>query len=142
VYDNTSYEVGPGIAEYLADKGKEVFLVTIDSGIAMSVTEIGINKVLTARLLPKVKFINHTLIKEIDPEKVVLKNYYTGEISEIANVHNVILVTSKPPEESLYHELIGKVPELHLIGDAREAKWSVFATDEAIKDGRRIGMML
>lgn len=142
VYDNTAYEVGPGIAEYLADKGKEVFFVTIDSGIAMSVTEIGINKVLTSRLLPKVKFVSHTLLQEIDPEKVVLKNYYTGEITEIPDVHNVILVTSKPPEESLYHELVGKVSELHLIGDAREAKWSVFATDEAIKDGRRIGMMI
>ena len=142
VYDNTAYEVGPGIAEMLADKGKEVYFVTIDSGIAMSVTEIGINKVLSARLLPKVKFINHTLIQEIDPEKTILQNYYTGEITEIPDVHNVILVTSKPPQESLYHALQGKVPELHIIGDAREAKWSVFATDEAIKDGRRIGMML
>ncbi|MFA5547199.1 MAG: FAD-dependent oxidoreductase [Porticoccaceae bacterium] len=142
VYDNTAYEVGPGIAEMLADKGKEVFLVTIDSGIAMSVTEIGINKVLTARLLPKVTFINHTRIKEITPEAVVLQNYYTKEITELADVHNVVLVTSKPPAEGLYHELLGKVPELHLIGDAREAKWSVFATDEAIKDGRRIGLML
>ncbi|MBA4353615.1 MAG: hypothetical protein C0409_02875, partial [Novosphingobium sp.] len=31
IYDNTSYEVGPGVAEHLADLGKEVFLVTIDS---------------------------------------------------------------------------------------------------------------
>src|SRR3546814_4300756 len=30
-YDNTSYEVGPGIAEHLADQGKEGFLLTIDS---------------------------------------------------------------------------------------------------------------
>ncbi|KJS09738.1 MAG: hypothetical protein VR73_00815 [Gammaproteobacteria bacterium BRH_c0] len=142
VYDNTAYEVGPGIAELLADQGKEVFLVTIDSGMAMSVTEIGINKVLTARLLPKVKFINHTKIKEIAVGKTVLQNYYTKEITEIADVDNVVLVTSKPPAEQLYHALLDKVPELHLIGDAREAKWSVFATDEAIKDGRRIGMML
>lgn len=142
VYDNTSYEVGPGIAEMLADQGKEVIFVTMDSGFAMSVTELGINKVISARLMPKVKFIPDTLIEEIDPEKLVLKNYYTKEITEIADVHNVILVTSKPPHEALYHGLMGQVPELHIIGDAREAKWSVFATDEAIKDGRRIGLML
>src|SRR5690606_16089796 len=142
VYDNTAYEVGPGIAEYLADQGKEVFLVTIDSGIAMSVTEIGINKVLSSRLLPKVTFINHTLLQQIAPEKIVLRNYYSDEITEIVDVHNVVLVTSKPPAESLYHTLLGKIPDLHIIGDARESKWSVFATDEAIKDGRRIGMSL
>lgn len=142
VYDNTAYEVGPGIAELLADQGKEVFFVTIDSGLAMSVEELGINKVITARLLPKVTFIPHTKIEEIDPEKVILRNYYTQEISEIPDVHNVILVTSKPPHEELFHELQGTVPELHIIGDAREAKWSVFATDEAIKDGNIIGKML
>jgi hypothetical protein len=40
VYDNTAYEVGPGIAEYLADQGKSVTLVTMDSAMAMSVTEL------------------------------------------------------------------------------------------------------
>jgi 2,4-dienoyl-CoA reductase-like NADH-dependent reductase (Old Yellow Enzyme family)/thioredoxin reductase len=142
IYDNTSYEVGPGIAEMLADQGKEVIFVTIDSGFAMSVDELGINKVITSRLLPKVQFISHTLLQEIDPEKVVLRNYYTKEITEISDIHNVILLTSKPPHEGLYHELIDEVPELHIIGDAREAKWSVFATDEAVKDGNMIGKML
>ena len=142
VYDNTSYEVGPGVAELLANQGKEVFFVTVDSGFAMSVTELGINKVISSRLLPKVTFIPDTRIKEIDPEHVTLQNYYTGKITTLENIDITILVTSKPPQESLYHALIGKVPELHLIGDARESRWSVFATDEAIKDGRRIGLIL
>jgi len=142
VYDNTSYEVGPGIAEMLADQGKEVIFATIDSGLAMSVEELGINKVITQRLLPKIQFVNHTKLKAIAPEKCILENYYTKEITEIPDVHNVILITSKPPHEELFHELQGKVPELHIIGDAREAKWSVFATDEAIKDGNMIGKML
>jgi hypothetical protein len=142
VYDNTSYEVGPGIAELLADQGKEIFFVTTDSGIAMSVTELGINKVLSSRLLPKAEFVPSTRIKEITPEHVVLEHIYTGKITTLENVDNTVLVTSKPPQEGLYHKLLDKVPELHLIGDARESRWSVFATDEAIKDGRRIGLLL
>ena len=142
VYDNTAYEVGPGIAEFLADQGKDVTFVTIDSGFAMSVTELGVNKVITARLLPKVDFKSHTRISEITPEQVVLTNYYTKEECVLEDIHNVILVTSKPPKEELYHALIGNVPELHIIGDAREAKWSVFATDVAIKDGNMIGKIL
>jgi hypothetical protein len=146
VYDNTSYEVGPGIAELLADQGKDVIFVTADSGLAMSVTEIGINKVISKRLLPKVTFAPLTVISAIDPANVTLRHLYTGEVTVLENVDNTILVTSKPPEESLYHALVGSEagsgPEVHLIGDAKEARWSVFATDEAIKDGRRIGLLL
>lgn len=140
VYDNTSYEVGPGIAEYLADQGKDVTFLTIDSGLAMSVTELGLNKVISKRLLPKVSFLPQTQINAIDPANVTLTHYFTGEQTVLEDVDNIILITSKPPEEALYHALLSAVPELHIIGDAREARWSVFATDEAIKDGRRAGL--
>ena len=142
VYDNTAYEVGPGIAELLADQGKEVFFVTIDSGMAMSVTEIGINKLLSKRLLPKVTFLPQTAIVAIDPANVTVENVFTGARQVIDSVDNTIMVTSKPPEEGLFHALQGSGLELHLIGDAREARWSVFATDEAIKDGRRAGLAI
>ena len=142
VYDNTSYEVGPGIAELLADQRKEVIFVTADSGLAMAVTEIGINKVIAKRLLPRVTFMPQSVITEIDPANVTVTHLYTGEVSVLADIDNTILVTSKPPEEALYHALAGFGVELHLIGDAREARWSVFAMDEAIKDGRRVGLML
>jgi 2,4-dienoyl-CoA reductase-like NADH-dependent reductase (Old Yellow Enzyme family)/thioredoxin reductase len=142
VYDNTSYEVGPGIAELLADQGKQVSLVTIDSDLAMSVSETGIDKVICSRLLPKIKFIPSTRITKIEPGRVDIEHIHTRERDSIEDIQNVILVTSKPPEESLYHALQGKVSELHLIGDARESRWSVFATDEAIKDGHRLGSLL
>ena len=142
VYDNTAYEVGPGIAELLADQGKEVFLVTIDSGMAMSVTEIGINKVLAKRVLPKVTFLPQTAIGAIDPANVTLRHYSTGEETVLENVDNIIMVTSKPPEEALYHALQDSGLDVKIAGDAREARWSVFGTDEAIKDGRRAAMAL
>ena len=142
VYDNTSYEVGPGIAELLADQGKEVFFVTIDSGMAMSVAELGVNKVISKRLMPKVTFIPDTQISGIDPENVTLTNYYTGETTVLKDVHNTILVTSKPPQDGLFHTLQDSGLEVYVAGDAREAYWSVFGTDEAIKDGRRAAMML
>lgn len=142
VYDNTSYEVGPGIAELLADQGKEVIFVTADSGLAMSVTEIGINKVISRRLLPRVTFMPQSVITSIDPANVTVTHLYTGQVSVLENIDNTVLVTSKPPEEGLYHALASLGGELHLIGDAREARWSTFATDEAIKDGRRVGLLL
>lgn len=52
------------------------------------------------------------------------------------------MLTSKPHQEPLYHALEGKVSELHQIGNARESRWSVFATLEASKDGHRVEMQL
>jgi 2,4-dienoyl-CoA reductase-like NADH-dependent reductase (Old Yellow Enzyme family)/thioredoxin reductase len=142
VYDNTSYEVGPGIAEYLSDQGKDVTFVTMDSGLAMSVTELGLNKVISKRLLPKVKFFSQTELSEIDPSNVRVTHCFTGAVTVLEDVDTIILVTSKPPEEALYHSLLATEVETHIIGDAREARWSTFATDEAIKDGRRVGLAL
>ena len=119
-----------------------MFFVTIDSGMAMSVAELGVNKVISKRLMPKVTFIPDTQISEIDPENVTLTNYYTGETTVLKDVHNTILVTSKPPQDGLFHALQDSGLEVYVAGDAREAYWSVFGTDEAIKDGRRAAMML
>ncbi len=140
VYDNTSYEVGPGVAEYLVNQGKEVFLVTIDSAMAMSVTELGLNKVIARRVIPKVTFLPSTEITRIDESDVHLRHAYSGETTVLEDIHNTILVTSKPPQEDLYHALVADMPGIRVIGDAREARWSVFATDEAVKDGRRAGL--
>ena len=140
VYDNTSYEVGPGVAELLADQGKDVFLVTMDSAMAMSVTELGLNKLIARRVIPKVTFLPSTEITAIEPGNVRLKDFLTREETVLENIDNVILVTSRPPQEDLYHALVGDLPDIRIIGDARESRWSVFQTDEAIKDGRMAGL--
>lgn len=142
VYDNTAYEVGPGIAEYLANQGKEVVFVTMDAAMAMSVTELGLNKVVAKRVIPKVTFLPSTEIREITPADVRVRNVFTGEETVLDNIDNTVLVTSKPPQEELYHALLGSGIDVRIIGDAREARWSVFATDEAIKDGRRAALAL
>ena len=142
VYDNTSYEVGPGIAELLADRGKQVFLVTMDSAMAMSVTELGLNKVIARRVVPKVDFLPSTEITGIDSATVKMRDFLTREDTVLEDIDNVILVTSRPPEEQLYHALVEDMPGVRIIGDARESRWSVFETDEAIKDGRLAGLAI
>ncbi len=142
IYDTTGYEVGPGLAEKLADQGKEVTIISIDSSLGRTVSELGVNQIIALRVLPKAKFIPDCAITSISDHTVNLMNVLTYQPSAVENVDTVILVTSKPPTETLYHSLIGKVPELHLIGDARESHWNVFGTDEAIKDGKRVGVLL
>ncbi|MBN1317393.1 MAG: FAD-dependent oxidoreductase, partial [Anaerolineales bacterium] len=142
IYDGTAYVEGPGIAEMLADQGKDVTLVNIDSKMGRSVSELGIDIVMGMRVLPKAKFIPDTSITSIEDHTVYLKHELTFEPGTIEDVDTIILVTSRPPEESLYHELLGKVPELHIIGDARESRHNIFGMDDAIKDGKRVALKI
>ncbi|MDD5094778.1 MAG: FAD-dependent oxidoreductase [Dehalococcoidia bacterium] len=142
IYDTTAYVVGPGIAEMLADQGKDVTVVSIDPKMGRSVSDLGIDVVIGMRVLPKATFIPNTAFSSIDDHTVHLMNQLTFQPSAIENVDTVILVTSKPPVEALYHSLLGKVPELHIIGDARESRANIFGIDDAIKDGKRVGLLL
>ena len=67
----------------------------------MSVTEIGIKRASCKRLLPKVTFAPQTVSSESDPANVMLVHLCTGAQTVLENVDNAILVTSKPPEESV-----------------------------------------
>lgn len=142
VYDGTAYEVGPGVAEMLADQGKDVTLVNIDSRMGRSLYELGIDVVMGMRLLPKVTFIPDTSITKIENHTVYLKHEMTFMPSMVEDIDTVVLVTSRPPDDRLYHSLLGKVPELHIVGDARESRANIFGMDDAIKDGKRIALKL
>ena len=73
-------------------------------------------------------------------EQVRSRDCFAGKESVLADVDNMILITSKPPQEDRFHALVASGLDVRIIGDARVARWSVFAADEAIKDGRRAGM--
>src|SRR3546814_8386856 len=96
--------------------------------MAMSVTELGLNKVVARRVIPKVTFMPSTEITGIDEHDVHVRGFLSGEKSVLEGVDNIILVTSKPPQEDLYHALITDMSDIRIIGDAREARWSEFAT--------------
>ncbi|MBN1317390.1 MAG: FAD-dependent oxidoreductase [Anaerolineales bacterium] len=142
IYDATGYVVGPGMAEMLADQGKDVTVVNIDSKMGRTVADLGLDVVIGMRVLPKAKFIGDNAITSIDDHTISLLHQFTFQTGEIENVDTLILVTSKPPVEDLYHALLEAVPELYIIGDARESRANVWGIDDAIKDGKRTGMML
>ncbi|MCM1564382.1 MAG: FAD-dependent oxidoreductase [Dehalobacter sp.] len=142
VYDATGYLIGPGIAEMFADQGKEVTFICPDPAMAKSVHNIGVDKLVALRVLTKAQFIPNTMISGIDDHTLGLTNILTYQIDELNDVDTVILVTCRPPRDELYDELKGRVPELHVIGDANDSHWSAFCIDDAIKAGQKIGMQL
>jgi hypothetical protein len=73
---------------------------------------------------------------------VTLSNCFTDDATSTHDVDNIILVTSKPPLEALFHTLVDRGQEVQLIRRSRDLRWSVFVTDEAIKGGRWVGLAL
>ena len=60
----------------------------------------------------------------------------------IENVDTVVLVTGKRPDDALYKELKGKIPEVYIAGDCDRAPHAVFGIGEAIKSGHLVGRMI
>ncbi len=84
---------------------------------------------------------NHS-IESIDNHTINFVNVYTGEKKSIEGVDTVILLTGKRPNEELFHQLEGRVPELHIIGDASKAPLGALQLEMAIRDGDTVARLL
>ncbi|MBI4189857.1 MAG: FAD-dependent oxidoreductase [Betaproteobacteria bacterium] len=125
-------------AEYLADQGKKVEIVT---------REVTIGRGLAASFLPShyerlfkkgVKITPHSAVKEITGRTVTLFNIYTNEERKISGVDNVVLVMGNAANNELYRALKGRVKELYAIGDCVAPR----IVDRAILEGNRVGRII
>jgi len=142
VYDTTDYIVGPGLAERFAEQGKEVTLITSSSSVAESLASSFVNWTVASRVLPKVNYIRDTAITNIDNHVLSLQNRYTYEESQLDGIDTVVLVNNKIGNQDLYNNLVGKVPEIHIIGDANQAHYGNMGMDAAYKSGHTTGKII
>jgi thioredoxin reductase len=89
------------------------------------------------RLLEKgVTFISTHLVKEIKGNKAIIYNVYAPtQERTLENIDIFVLAMGKNPNDALYKELKGRVPELYRIGDCVAPR----KTQYAIWDGHMIG---
>jgi hypothetical protein len=123
----------------LADRGCKVTLVAPTPNIG------GIDQIkdmtwfhVTPRMLNKgVVLSPQTFFVMLVDKTVTLLNIHTMATWEIP-ADTVVLITGKIPNDELYNELEGKVPELYKIGEARNPH----SMGEANRDGHWIGRLL
>ncbi|WP_018213834.1 oxidoreductase [Desulfitobacterium hafniense] len=142
IFDGIGYVTGPGVAEMLADQGKEVVYVNVDPMIGRSVQLLGQHQVMALRLKEKVEFIPNNAPLAVKDHTVTLKNVLTFDITEIEDIDSVVMVASRPSRDELYHALVGKIDELHIIADAADSHWNSFGTDDATKAGHKVALKL
>jgi mycofactocin system FadH/OYE family oxidoreductase 2 len=133
VVDDDAHLRGPSAAEYLADQGKEVEIVSRLYMIAQEVDDT-LRPDLYARLFQKgVTLTPHAILREILPGKARIQHIYSKE-ERVVEIDTVILALGGQAQDGLYHALEGRVSELHLVGDALAPR----RLHDAILDATRV----
>jgi len=142
IVDETGFLVGPGIAEWLADQGKKVQLITAEPYVGSALFATLQLPWLYGRIMPKVTLTPNTAVIQIADRTLITINPHSGQQGQIEDVDTVVLVTGKRPHDGLYKSLLGQVPEIHICGDCDRAPHAVFGIGEAIKSGHRVGRIV
>jgi thioredoxin reductase len=135
--DNDAAHEAYATADYIADGGGKVQVVSRLYHAGMDLAPVHDIILYYRRLLEEgVTFIATHLVKEINGNKAIIYNVYApAQERTLENIDIFVLAMGKNPNDALYKELKGKVPELYRIGDCVAPR----KTQYAIWDGHMIG---
>jgi 2,4-dienoyl-CoA reductase (NADPH2) len=136
VIDRLGFHEATGVAEFLAEQGCEVEVVTptLYVGQDLGVTLDLENWYRTARRLGIRCTPNHSVLS-IDNGVVMALHNYSGQMVHFPKADTVVLAVHRQAEDGLYRALKGQVPELYRIGDCVAPR----RAHAAIIEGERVG---
>ncbi len=118
LFDTSAHHKGVSVAEFLADKGKQVEIATQwpSPGALLGPThQMGLHTRLMQR---KVTYTPNRLLAGIEGNTATLLNPYTMETETREGVDTLVYSTANKACDELYKALKDKVKEIHIIGDA------------------------
>jgi len=130
--------VGCEVAEYLAERGiGDITILEMLPEAARDMTPRWNRMLLLDRLATYgVKVLTSATVREILDDGVVFA--VDGADQSIKNVGRVVLAAGATPLDELSPAIAGLVDEVHVIGDAREARKALDAIEEGALLGRKI----
>ena len=145
-------------AEWLADQGKKVYLVSgyktqiwddPESALANDKNGFTARYVFMNFLRDKIEFLPYMMVKEIRQDSVVISK--TGEQypcathvrigdleDKVLDVDSVIIQLKMKPVRTWFSALENSIPETYLIGDCLEPRKAIDAMEEGARIGREI----
>jgi mycofactocin system FadH/OYE family oxidoreductase 2 len=121
-------------AEYLADQGKTVEIVTRLPYVGVHIEPFSHGPQMERLAERAVVCTPFTLVTEISGKTMDTVHSYTKISRRIENIDTVVLVMGKRANDKLYFALKNRVPELHRIGDCLAPR----KVSEAIWEGEAI----
>ena len=141
--DGSGFWHGISAAEYLAERGAAVELLTPARGIALAIPHESVAGVLGRLGSNGVRYRPLTTVTSASGSTVSLADAVTGEASEI-EAELLVVRTKLRPDDALLQELDGEVPALVAVGDcsaARRLTHAILDANTALRqfDEGRIG---
>jgi mycofactocin system FadH/OYE family oxidoreductase 2 len=127
-----------GTAEYLADHGKQVTIVTSQPQPASGIEIIDLRPTIGRLARNGVRFLPATEVRGFENGSVITFSPLLQAESRIEDVDSVVVVTGRVANDELYFALKGKVKELYRVGDAVAPR----NVEYAIWDGEMVGRRL
>jgi len=139
VIDRLGFHEATSVAEYMADQGCEVEVVTptLYVGQDLGVTLDLENWYRQARRLGIRCTPNHSVLSIADGVVTALHNY-SGQLVNFDKVDTVVLAIHRRADSALYHALKDNVPVVHRIGDCVTPRRAHAAIIEGEKAGRAL----
>ncbi len=126
-------------AEYLADEGKKVDMVTSELFIGLDLAPIGDLYQSRQRLLQKgVTFICDVRIEEVVGNEVRGRHVFGGQPIVYQDYDTIVLAMGNEADDQLYRQLKGRVKNLYRVGDCTAPR----GIGVAILEAARVGGML
>jgi NADPH-dependent 2,4-dienoyl-CoA reductase/sulfur reductase-like enzyme len=125
--------VGCETAHYLANKGKDVTIVEQLDRMAPKMGRLARGHLLRLLRDKGVTMLTSARCEEIKGDELTLT--VEGSEQRTMSADTFVLAAGFEPNESLFKEAEGEIPEIHLIGDASQPR----NLGEALRDGFRIG---
>jgi mycofactocin system FadH/OYE family oxidoreductase 2 len=137
--DYDGHHQATATAEFIADQGKEVHMLTSSLFVGQDLGPIQDMNLTRQRLLQKgVTFTTDYAAMEIKGLEVNGFNVYSNEWYTIGGYDSIVLAMGNRVEDALYKALKGKVRELYRIGDCVAPR----KIDMAILEGDKVGRLI
>ncbi len=139
VYDQIGFHQATGTAELLAEKGCKVEVVTPqfyvggDLGITLDL-ELWYRRALAKGM----RLTADYFLAGLGPNSATIINNYTGQPRQLEHVSLAVMATPQAANDTLYHQLQGKVKQLYRVGDCIAPR----RVENAILDGERVARAL
>jgi thioredoxin reductase len=137
--DNDGHHQATGTAEFLADRDKEVHIITSSLFTGGSLGPLQDLYLTRKRLAEKgVTFTPDIAVLEIQGTTVKGLQVYSNEMIDFEGYDTIVLAVGNSSCDQLYFELKGRVKEIYRAGDCVAPR----KTDMAIVEGHRAGRKL
>ena len=138
IVDGQRHIQGLSTADFLAEKGKTVELITEDPDVGMDMEGVTKMAVRFRLAMADVKLTTGTRLQEISGSSVTVADLFSTKTRVIENIDTVILSFGGVENNELYYALQNQVKEIYSVGDCKGVRKIVWATADGATVARAI----